>query len=347
MRGRYSDEERKKLVDLWKKYQNFSAVRRHFSLKCRPDNRTIKRIVAECRRGESHKKKGQGPKSKRVLTAMKLTEIRKSVKKDPKMGCRKRSAKLGMSRSSCARGLKECGYRVYHARTRLDLKAGTIAERLRCAKHFLALMNKNANFEGSLCFTDEKFFRLGGELNQHNMVYYSDVNPDYKIPKGNHYAGVMTWCAVTSKGLIGPFFPEGRIDATAYQNMLETEFLPKLRQYMDPRHTWFQQDGARPHTAATTVAFLNRHFGKNWIGKGGKHVWPAGSPDLTVCDYWLWNRLLEHVNSCTTTTREQMKNAIRAACRGVAVRECKTAISGFRRRLEECVANKGDEVRKK
>jgi hypothetical protein len=42
-----------------------------------------------------------------------------------------------------------------------------------------------------------------------------------------------------------------------------------------------------------------------------------------------------------------MKMAIRAACAGVTAKECKNAILGFHRRLEECVRNNGEEVRNK
>jgi hypothetical protein len=153
-----------------------------------------------------------------------------------------------------------CGAKVCRARSRLDLKAGTVAERLRCANHLLAKLKGNGDAEKNLCFTDEKFFRLGGELNKYNMVYYSDTNPNYKIAKGNHYCGVMTCCAVTSKELIGPIFPEGNINAVKYQNMLEMEFLPELRKRTDPSKAWFQQDGARTRTAASTIKFLNKHF---------------------------------------------------------------------------------------
>jgi hypothetical protein len=192
----------------------------------------------------------------------------------------------------------------------------------------------------------KSFFHLGGELNVHNMVYYSDTNPNYKVAKPNAYGGVMAWCAVTWNGLIGPFFPEGKINAEVYQEMLENEFLPELRKRVDPRSTWFQQDGARAHTAQTTQQYLNGVFGKHWIGKGSDHVWPAGSPDLTVCDYWLWNRLLGDTNQTPNRTKEQMKSAIEKACRGVTVQECQDAISGFQRRLEECVEKRGEQVRK-
>jgi hypothetical protein len=227
----------------------------------------------------------------------------------------------------------------------LDLKAGTCAERLRCATHLLSKLKGRGNILHKLCFTDEKFFRLGGEFNLHNMVCYSTTNPNYRITKPNAYAGVMAWCAVTWHGLIGPLFPEGNINAEVYQNMLETEFLPELRKHMQPRNTWFQQDGARAHTAQTTRQYLNGVFGNHWIGKGSDHVWPAGSPDLTVCDYWLWNRLLQDINQRPNRTREEMKVAIEKACRGVTVQECRDAISGFQRRLEECVEKNGEQVR--
>jgi hypothetical protein len=112
--------------------------------------------------------------------------------------------------------LKLLRNRPYHARVRLALKAGTCAERLQSAEHLLAEVKADNSNESFLCFTDEKFFRLNGELNLHNMVKWSTTNPSYNVDKGNHYAGVMTFCGVTCKGLIGPFFPEGNTDAAAY-----------------------------------------------------------------------------------------------------------------------------------
>jgi hypothetical protein len=116
----------------------------------------------------------------------------------------------------------------------------------------------------------------------------------------------MTFCSVTSKALIVPFFPQTNIDAGAYQNLPAKEFLPAMHKRMTSRSTWFQRDGAPAHTAETIVNFLNRKFGTHWIGKGGEHAWPTGSPDLSVCDYWLWNRLLQHINTYEIVTKEQI-----------------------------------------
>jgi hypothetical protein len=157
----------------------------------------------------------------------------------------------------------------------------------------------------------------------------------------------MTFCGVTPKDLIRPFIPQANIDAGAYQNLVAKEFLPALRKRMASSNTWFQQDGAPAHTAETPVNFLNRKCGTHRIGKGGEHDWPAGSPDLSVCDYWLWNILLRHINACETKIKEQMKTAIREACAGVSAQKCQDVFLGFHRRLEECITNNGGQVRDK
>jgi hypothetical protein len=122
--------EKQKILKLWKRHKNFNVVRIQFTRLHRPDKRTIQRVLATCNAGKCHLRKTGVPRVERALTAANLTEINKSVKRISKMGVRQRSAKLGMSRSSCARGLKQLGYGAYHGRIRLDLKAGTCAERL-------------------------------------------------------------------------------------------------------------------------------------------------------------------------------------------------------------------------
>ena len=52
------------------------------------------------------------------------------------------------------------------------------------------------------------------------------------------------------------------------------------------------QDGAASHTANETKALLCQQFSeKRLIGKGFENAWPPYSPDLTPCDFWLWNEI--------------------------------------------------------
>jgi hypothetical protein len=110
--------EKEKILKLWNKHKKFSIVKTQFSNLHRLDKRTIQRVLATCTAGRCRLRKSGVPRVKRALTAANLTEIKKSVKRISKMGVRQRSAQLGMSRSSCARGLKQLWYGAYHARIR-------------------------------------------------------------------------------------------------------------------------------------------------------------------------------------------------------------------------------------
>ena len=48
------------------------------------------------------------------------------------------------------------------------------------------------------------------------------------------------------------------------------------------------QDGATPHTALSTRAFLNRNFRNRIIGKHFDWPWPPHSPDSTPAEFYLW-----------------------------------------------------------
>ena len=92
------------------------------------------------------------------------------------------------------------------------------------------------------------------------------------------------------------------VDGTRYLEMLENFFVPELFNYytrhdLDPSQFWFMQDGARYHITrnpqVNVIDYIGSQFGAQTIGeKLGKH-WPARSPDLTPCDFFLWGYLKE------------------------------------------------------
>ena len=53
----------------------------------------------------------------------------------------------------------------------------------------------------------------------------------------------------------------------------------------------FQQDGAPPHYAIAVREILDDHLQNRWVGRRDHIEWPARSPDLTACGYWLWGYL--------------------------------------------------------
>ena len=57
----------------------------------------------------------------------------------------------------------------------------------------------------------------------------------------------------------------------------------------------FFKDGATPHRTNSNMDFLQHIFGNNifssYADRRGAHDWAAGSPDLSICDFWLWSKL--------------------------------------------------------
>jgi hypothetical protein len=53
------------------------------------------------------------------------------------------------------------------------------------------------------------------------------------------------------------------------------------------KEIWFQQDGCPKHFGLDVRYFLNDSFRNCWIGRGGAVNWPARSPDLASCNFFL------------------------------------------------------------
>jgi hypothetical protein len=58
---------------------------------------------------------------------------------------------------------------------------------------------------------------------------------------------------------------------------------------------WFQQDGAAAHTARNSMNVLGEIFPGRLVSLRSDVGWPARSPDLSICDLFLWECLKEKV----------------------------------------------------
>jgi len=101
-------------------------------------------------------------------------------------------------------------------------------------------------------------------------------------------------CGIASFGVLGTYFLEGNEGATVtvtserYVAMLRNFCEPELRRRgIDLPSVWFQQDGATTHTARASISVLREMFPQHVISRGSDVPWPASSPDLSACDYFL------------------------------------------------------------
>jgi hypothetical protein len=143
--------------------------------------------------------------------------------------------------------------------------------------------------------TDEANFQLCGNANYQNCRYWATENPHDIYQKPLHSDKVIVWCGVASFGVIGPYFFEdeaGRavaVNSARCTEMLRTFLKPKLQRLVVENQTlWFQKDGETVHTARTAMRILNETFPARVISRRGNIEWPARSPDLNACDFFLW-----------------------------------------------------------
>lgn len=147
-------------------------------------------------------------------------------------------------------------------------------------------------------FSDEKIFRVrpGGTIRCWRRKSESKYIAKYTVPTVQKAEGLMVWAAMNSKGRIVVRRCPPQVNAKAYQDILATALpfikggrceikpLPKLSSPQLPRRSTnylFQQDGASPHRANTTTAWLK----KNHIRRFNRGDWPAMSPDMNPIEH--------------------------------------------------------------
>ena len=74
-------------------------------------------------------------------------------------------------------------------------------------------------------------------------------------------------------------------------------------------------------------------FPGRWIGRCGPFDWPARSPDLTPCDFFLWKYLKDIVFKESCTSFIQLQNRIQEACAGITKAMCGKVCHSVTQRL--------------
>jgi hypothetical protein len=86
------------------------------------------------------------------------------------------------------------------------------------------------------------------------------------------------------------------VTSDQYVHVVNEFLFPEFhRRDIDLTIVWFQQDGATAHTARQSMNILRTVFEHRIISRYGDISWPARSPDLSACVFFLWGYLKSKV----------------------------------------------------
>lgn len=103
-------------------------------------------------------------------------------------------------------------------------------------------------------------------------------------------------------------------------------------------------DGAPHHYARTVRNWLNNNFPLKWIGRRGPTLWPPRSPDLTLCDFFLWGWAKDEVYKTNPKTLTVLEERIHTVLNNVPQEFLKNSMNNVQVRLQKCIDNKGGYV---
>jgi len=224
----------------------------------------------------------------------------------------------------------------------------------------LARVAVNDQFADRILWSDESTFHLNGTVNKRNDCEWHNENPHRQRINLMKSQGICVWAAVSSKGIIGPYFFQQNDDdeeimpqtvtGDRYLEMLQDYFYPKFLQLENNGEIIFQQDGATPHYKNTVRDWLDSRFQNRWIGRGTRLPnsidWPPRSCDLTPCDFWLWGSIKNKVYKTPPLNLNHLGDKIKSAFEEISVEECERSCRTVIKRALKCIELDGRQVSK-
>ena len=146
--------------------------------------------------------------------------------RSPRRSARKHASALGLSDRSVKRILHDdLHYHPYKLAIVQELSERDFNSRRNACEALL----ENIPEDAIVFFSDEAHFHLTGYVNKQNMRDWADINPREMHQKPLHSSKVTVWCAISSAGIVGPWFFEENdaavtVNSNRYVNMLEEFF---------------------------------------------------------------------------------------------------------------------------
>lgn len=223
-----------------------------------------------------------------------------------------------------------------------SLSDRSIEQRCAFAEWFISTFFDDNSLQYVL-FSDESYFSLSGISNRQNTRHWGPERSDVDaIEKKLFDQKLMVWIGYSKKVRIPVVVVNGTMNEERYREMMNVHVIPHLRSHRLQSRTYFQQDGATPHTSNANIAFLQEKFGGRLISNRTPQPWPANSPDLSPLDFWLWSYLKDKVYASPRPKNlDELKQKIIAAYENIPNYMFNSSIDSVISRCYLCMMNGG------
>ena len=291
--------------------------------------------------------KGRSGRRRTARTAENIELVRESLTENGQRSGRRNG--LGLSRATFERIVKfDIKFHPYVLIRRQKLGERDPEQRLAFCNRLVNTVAQDPDFLNKLIVSDEAVFRLNSEINSRNVRKYAargDGHPeDHYVEFLQGAQQIMVWVGLTRRGaVLGPYFVERNLDTREYirivrYNVIQRDF---PAHNIDRNSMWWQQDGAPCHTSNATMRYLRGQFPGRLMSKQGDWPWPPRSPDLTVCDFFLWGYLKHQIWNVPHEEQprnlRELREAIVRACHNLEPMMIQNSFDCMLTRARNCI----------
>ena len=255
--------------------------------------------------------------------------------------------KIGISRTSVRRIIaQDLDINMYHRVKAQNLKPADIEKRVERGNRLLRTVTPATLLR--TFFSDEKIFTIEGVFNRQNDVVYSRAATQAEVDEERIHHGksafpkaMMVSAAVSTLGKTSLYIvdPGTKINSVYYCDGILSQMLPEMIA-LSGGDFLFQQDGARSHTSAHTLRYINENIPAT-AALLPPEKWPPNSPDLNTMDYAIWSMLEAEVYKVKIRDLDHLEDRLGEAWADLPQEHINNAVMTFRKRVRACIAAEG------
>lgn len=304
-----------------------------------PSRATIYRWYREFKRGGSSvSDKERDGRPRTGVTPENVEKVRLMVRDDPHISYEYIQKSLQVSSDTVSKILHEelrmkkvvCRW-VPHSLTQFQKD-----ERVRISRQTLQMLSEGGQRLISKIVTGDEtyipFYDTPTRQESRVWIHEDDPTPT-TVKKQRSMKKVMYAVFFRSTGLVKAVKLEDQRTVTA--NWYTEVCLPEVLKELRIRGLMLHHDNASSHTAKKTVEYLQTH-GVQVV----EH--PPYSPDLAMCDFWLFFKLKKHLRGRRFLTEEEIHEAIMDFFDSLTENDWRGAFEEWKVRLQKCIDVSGD-----